>query len=68
MDFYCPSEKLVIELDGAHHFTPSGEQHDQSRDAYLLSLGIKVLRFENEVIHHKIDIAVEAILNEFEGK
>jgi len=22
VDFYCPSEKLIIELDGQHHFTP----------------------------------------------
>ncbi len=22
LDFYCPSEKLAIELDGAGHFTP----------------------------------------------
>ena len=23
-DFYCPSERIVVELDGAGHFTPEG--------------------------------------------
>jgi very-short-patch-repair endonuclease len=24
VDFYCPSERLIIELDGQHHFIPEG--------------------------------------------
>jgi very-short-patch-repair endonuclease len=32
VDFYCPSEKLVIELDGANHFTNSGSNADFIRD------------------------------------
>jgi very-short-patch-repair endonuclease len=24
-DFYCPSEELIIELDGQHHFTTEGK-------------------------------------------
>ena len=48
VDFYCPSEKLVIELDGDVHFTSPGYENDQRRSKYLNSLGLKVIRFENE--------------------
>ncbi|MCK5029263.1 MAG: DUF559 domain-containing protein [Bacteroidales bacterium] len=28
-DFYCTSEKLIIELDGQHHFTKEGLEKDK---------------------------------------
>ena len=50
LDFYCPEEHLAVELDGAGHFTVSGNLHDAHRTEYLGQLGIRVLRFENKVI------------------
>lgn len=47
VDFYCPTEQLVVELDGQGHFSPAGEAHDASRTQYLEQLGLRVLRFEN---------------------
>lgn len=35
LDFYCSAEKLALELDGAGHFTVSGNLHDDARKAYL---------------------------------
>ncbi|GAA4013476.1 hypothetical protein GCM10022408_28200 [Hymenobacter fastidiosus] len=55
VDFYCPAEKLVIELDGAHHFTVSGEAKDVERTAYLNKLGLTVLRFENRLVLEQLD-------------
>ena len=26
VDFYCPSERLAVELDGEHHFTDQGDE------------------------------------------
>jgi len=49
-DFYCPSEKLMIELDGQQHFTPEGVEKDTDRDEHLRLLNIKVLRFENKQV------------------
>jgi very-short-patch-repair endonuclease len=49
-DFYCPSENLIIELDGQHHFTPEGIAKDLDRDKHLEMMNIKVLRFENKEI------------------
>lgn len=48
VDFYCPSEKLVVELDGDGHFNSIGYEYDLHRDKYLNSVGLKVIRFENE--------------------
>ncbi len=48
VDFYCHSEKLIIELDGEVHNTEERKKHDKKRDAYLTAIGNKVLRFKNE--------------------
>src|SRR4051812_42468291 len=61
VDFYCPSEKLIIELDGAAHFDIIGMPADLERDQYLQSLGMKVLRFENDLILHALEGVLEEI-------
>ena len=41
-DFYCPAAKMVIEVDGAtHDYT---QDTDRTRDAYMASLGLRVIR------------------------
>jgi very-short-patch-repair endonuclease len=48
LDFYCSSEKLGIELDGAVHFNESAAQYDYERSLFLKYFGVRVLRFENK--------------------
>ena len=50
VDFCCPSEKLIIELDGDPHGEYHRIQKDEKRDKYLESLGFRVLRFENRFV------------------
>ena len=53
VDFYIPSAKLVIELDGSQHYSDGGVEYDQERNAYMESLGLTVLRYPNsEVTGH----------------
>src|SRR5688572_4154961 len=47
LDFYCPSGKLAVELDGRYRFSDGGFKADSERSAFLESHGIKVLRFES---------------------
>ena len=47
VDFYCAEYSLVVELDGSQHYEEEGESYDRMRDAYLSSLGLKVLRYSN---------------------
>ena len=47
VDFYCPKYKLAVELDGEVHFTEEAAAYDAKRTAYLNSVGVQVVRFEN---------------------
>ena len=46
VDFYCAKAKLVIELDGAQHYTPQGKKHDRLRTEALQKYDLMVLRFQ----------------------
>jgi very-short-patch-repair endonuclease len=46
-DFYCPSKKLVIEIDGPQHLTKENREYDEVRTKYFQGLDIKVIRFTN---------------------
>lgn len=65
LDFYCPKEKLAIELDGHEHFTVNGDERDFIRDEYLRTLNIKVLRFENKEVFDNIVGVLEEIKQNF---
>ncbi len=47
LDFYCPSAKLSIELDGSHHGFPEQQQHDEERKKFLNTDGVEEIRFWN---------------------
>jgi very-short-patch-repair endonuclease len=64
-DFYCSSEKLIIELDGQHHFTPEGLAKDKERDEHLALLNKKVLRFENREVLNNLTDVLKRIKKEF---
>jgi len=64
-DFYCPSEKLIIELDGQHHFTPEGIEKDMERDNHLELMNIKVLRFENKEVFDDLTSVLKRIKEHF---
>lgn len=61
VDFYCPERQLVIEIDGDSHFTDDAQAYDQSRDAYLQSLGLQVLRFTNAQVLENLEGVYETI-------
>ncbi len=54
-DFYCPVAKLVIELDGSVHDSDAAQQQDAERTVYLLSLGLRVVRFENRAVMENLE-------------
>ncbi len=60
LDFYCPAEKLGVELDGAHHFTEEGQEYDRERTAFINAAGIRIVRFENK----EVFINLEGVLKE----
>ena len=48
VDFYCKEVGLVIELDGLSHQYNEVMDLDERKQSYLESIGLKVIRFEDE--------------------
>ena len=63
VDFFCFEESLAVELDGEIHNTQLEE--DKLRDAYLLSKGIKVIRFENRFVFEHLEQVLDDIKSNF---
>ena len=61
VDFFCSEARLVIEVDGGHHYFEEAVEKDQKRDHYLESQGLKVLRFTNVDAMENIEGVVERI-------
>lgn len=43
-DFYCKELGLVVEIDGASHFTQEAYLKDQKRDRQMRALGLEIVR------------------------
>jgi very-short-patch-repair endonuclease len=60
-DFFCPKARLVVELDGARHTSDSQIAHDEQRDRWFESQGIRVLRISNREFFERPDEIADAI-------
>ena len=65
VDFYCASEKLVIELDGAVHNTAKARKYDAKRTEVLNELGYTVIRFENKMVFENLESVLSEISEHF---
>ena len=61
LDFYCMKAGLVVEADGGQHNDPDQKRHDEERSARLATLGIRVVRFADDVVLKESDAVAEAI-------
>jgi very-short-patch-repair endonuclease len=68
VDFYCPEEKLIIELDGEGHNNLGQVNYDEVRDNRLQELGFKLLRFENKLVFENLDYVLATISANFKIK
>lgn len=60
VDFYCPSCKLIIEVDGGIH--TQQKAYDEARTKQLQSFGYRVLRFSNEEVLHNLATVLTCIV------
>ena len=60
-DFYCHSQKLVIELDGSIHNVPDVKTNDSIRQKDLEDLGLKIIRFTNKEITNNLEQVLQTI-------
>lgn len=63
VDFYCPSNKLVIEIDGSQHFRKEDKEYDHVRSNFLKGLDITVIRFKNIEITTSMNAVIKKIKN-----
>ena len=61
LDFYCPSEKLAIELDGEDHYWQEGIDKDLKKELFLQGHSIRVLRFENKWVFQDLEFVLRVI-------
>jgi very-short-patch-repair endonuclease len=59
LDFYAPSAKLAVEVDGAVH--RGQQERDAARDAWLSRLGIRVVRIPVSLVARDVAAAVAVI-------
>ncbi len=68
VDFYCPSEKLIIELDGEVHNDPLRSAYDKTRQDRLEELGYIVIRFENKLVLEQAEAVLENVVQAFSAR
>lgn len=73
-DFYCQKANLIIEINGAQHYSEEGIKKDKYRTEKLERYGLTVIRFSNIQIDKDfydvceyIDNTVKSIINEKQG-
>lgn len=67
VDFYCPAEKLAVELDGEVHNDPGRQEYDAEREVFLRRQGIRIVRFENKEVFEDLEAVLEEIALYFRG-
>lgn len=62
LDFYCHEARLCVEIDGqSHDFTSA---HDERRDRWLASQGVRTLRIAARDVLRNLDGVVQYIVAE----
>ena len=60
-DFYCSELRLVIELDGSHHYEENVFEYDKIREEFMKSLDIQTIRFNNLDVFKNLDEVMERV-------
>ena len=61
VDFYCHAARLVIEIDGAQHYTEEGVAADRARTRVLEGYGLLVVRFSNSAVDTNFNTVCDQI-------
>ncbi len=66
VDFFAPSPRLVIEVDGAYHEAPSRKRADARRQRKLERAGLRVIRLPAALVLGDLREAVKAVMEALE--
>lgn len=64
LDFFIPSKRLAIEVDGQYHSSIEQEERDSIRDYNFSHIGIKTFRISNKETLEKstLDIVLKGVI------
>ena len=62
VDFFCPEQFLVVEIDGDVHAEETQRTKDRQREKYFCSLGLQVIRYTNHEVLNNLDGVLEHLL------
>ena len=66
VDFYCPSLKIAIEIDGNQHYSIDGLENDKHRAKEINKQGIQIIRITNNQIDKNFTWVCEYLNTEFQ--
>jgi len=59
VDFFCPTRRLIVEVDGSVHDARS--EADAERDRMLTALNLRVVRVRNDDVLQDLDVVLRTI-------
>jgi very-short-patch-repair endonuclease len=62
VDFYCPTARLVVEVDGESHSMGDQPERDSRRGEWLEAQGLRVIRFGAADVMRDLQSVVTAII------
>ena len=65
-DFYCKELGLVVEIDGASHFSEEAQQKDEERDRQMRTIGLEIIRVLDSDVRKDPNNVAEYIKEECE--
>jgi very-short-patch-repair endonuclease len=67
LDFYCPSLRLAVEVDGATHWDDAAQARDMARDRWLAAQGVEVMRIPASRVYRDINGVMDALMLRIEA-
>ena len=67
-DFLCLELRLVIEIDGASHFTAEAQERDAERDRQMRAIGLTVVRVKDSDVRKNAQMIANGIMEQFPHK
>ena len=68
IDFYCPEQKLAVEVDGDSHAGVERIEYDTMRQKLIEDFGIRFLRFTNIEVKSHLTRVLKIIASPYQGE
>ena len=64
-DFYCKELNLIIEIDGAAHFSEAAQEYDKERDRQMRCLDLTIVRIADRDVRKNPQHVARCIYNQY---